>query len=79
MTCNNGFATYVGGNATVGTPTFQEACDGGCCVGNGTATGRFGVPALNDPINSCTLFNGKRFVRVGTFQAVVITALKVGF
>ena len=54
VTCDNGFATSVGGNATVGNPTCQEACAAGggeCCVGDGTYNG--------DSINSCTGFNGK--------------------
>ena len=67
VTCVGGFATMVGGNATVGTPTCQQACDGGCCLGNGT---RFG-----QPINSCTGFNGKVCKR--TFQAVAIIVLQV--
>ena len=38
--------------ATVGNVTCQEACAGGCCLGNDMLSG-FG------PINSCTGFNGK--------------------
>ena len=54
VTCVNGVATSVGGNATVGNPTCQEACAAGgeCCVGNGTNR-------VGQPINSCTGFNGK--------------------
>ena len=55
MTCVGGFTTSVGGNNV----TCQEACDGGCCLGNGTASNG-GSPnyAAGDLINSCTLFNG---------------------
>ena len=60
FTCVGGFATMVGGNATVGTPTCQQACDGGCCLGNGTGLVRFsGGPFSGLPVNSCAGFNGK--------------------
>ena len=60
VTCVDGIATYVGGNATVGTPTCQQACDGGCCLGNGTGLVRFsGGPFSGLPVNSCAGFNGK--------------------
>lgn len=59
VTCEDGIATMVGGNATVDTPTCQQACAGGCCLGNGKASGD--SPNFNDgdPINSCSDFNGK--------------------
>ena len=57
VTFVDGFATMVGGNATVGNVTCQQACAGGCCLGNGTARGIY-YP-YGDLINSCTGFNGK--------------------
>ena len=50
VTCVDGYATMVGSTAMVGNVTCQEACDGGCCIGNGTANG---LPN-GKPINSCT-------------------------
>ena len=47
VTCVDGFAISVGGSNV----TCQQACDGGCCLGNGFLDG--------SPINSCTGFNGK--------------------
>ena len=55
VTFVDGFATMVGGNATVGNVTCQQACAGGCCVGNGTASGISPNYEFGDPINSCTV------------------------
>ena len=53
VTCENGYATFVG-NVTVGpNVTCQDACDEECCVGNATGTGPFGYQK-----NSCTGFTG---------------------
>ena len=51
VTCVDGFATSVGGNATEGNVTCQVECDGGCCVGNGTANGASLNFNAGDPIN----------------------------
>ena len=75
VTCVDGYATSVGSvTYDAGTVTCQDACDRGCCLGNGMAyrydyslgVGQYYVDVLDSTA---------RFVKMGS--AVVITVLKV--